>query len=189
MDFYDDPNNVNTYLSMSDGYDGKFLIEKLKEQLKAGSKVLELGMGPGKDQVMLRECYEAIGSDRSQVFLDLFKAEHGEKGLLLLDAVGIETELIFDCIYTNKVLQHLTTSDLEKSIQHQFERLNKGGIVLHSFWLGEGEEIYNGLRFVYYMEAPLIKVFEKKFEIIRVEQYTEDEENDSIYIIAKKVIR
>lgn len=188
MDFYDDPNNVNTYMSMAEGYDGRFLVEKLKEHLKEGSIVLELGMGPGKDQVILRECYEAIGSDRSQVFLDLFKSEHGDKGLLLLDAISIETVLMFDGIYSNKVLQHLTEKDLEKSIQRQYELVNEGGILLHSFWLGDGEENYDGLRFVYYTEAPLIKAFEKKFEILELKRYTEDEDNDSIYIIVKKVI-
>jgi len=186
MDFYDDPNNVQIYLDMADGYDGRFLVEKLKEHLAAESSVLELGMGPGKDQLMLRESFKATGSDRSHVFVDLFKAQYGGDHLLVLDAVDINTDASFDGLYSNKVLQHLSSEEFIKSIERQYDLLNEGGILIHSFWAGEGEAFYDGLRFVYYTEATLKKAFENKFEIIEMAHYKEEEAKDSIYIIAKK---
>ncbi len=49
MNYFDDPANVESYIKMADGYDGRALIGILQKHLPPGSTVLELGMGPGKD--------------------------------------------------------------------------------------------------------------------------------------------
>jgi hypothetical protein len=58
-------------------------------------------------------------------------------------------------------------------------------LLLHSFWHGDKEEIYKGLRFVYYTKEELINYFSEDFEIIEIETYKEMEDHDSIYIIVK----
>lgn len=189
MGFYDDPDNVKTYMSMAEGYEGQVLIDLLKKHLAEGASLLELGMGPGKDLDMLKEVYHVCGSDNSQVFLDLYRDQHPHADLLLLDAASLMTDRSFDGIYSNKVLHHLDHEGLGASIKEQAARLNDQGIIFHSFWYGDGQEDYDGLRFVYYKEEALKVLFNDLFEVLLVERYTEMDEGDSLYIIGKKRIK
>jgi 2-polyprenyl-3-methyl-5-hydroxy-6-metoxy-1,4-benzoquinol methylase len=59
-----------------------------------------------------------------------------------MDASKLETELAFDGIYSNKVLHHLNNEELKNSVKRQSEILNPKGIICHSFWKGEGSEIF-----------------------------------------------
>ncbi len=188
MGFYDDINNVKQYMSMAEGYDGRGLIKVLKENLHDSASVLELGMGPGKDFEILQESYKTTGSDYSQVFVDLYKEKNPNADVVQLDAVSLPIKKTFDGIYSNKVLQHLTVEDLKTSIQRQSQVLNEKGIIFHSFWYGDSEEDYDGLRFVYYTEEILKEIFGTSFQVILTSRYTEMEENDSVYIIGRKKV-
>jgi cyclopropane fatty-acyl-phospholipid synthase-like methyltransferase len=57
MGYFDERKNVDAYIQMAEGYDGRELITILKKRLPAGSTVLELGMGPGIDLDLLAESY------------------------------------------------------------------------------------------------------------------------------------
>ena len=105
--FFDVEKNVEEDIKMCDGMDGRALIDILKTHLSEGSNLLEIGMGPGTDLDILRESYRVTGSDSSQVFLDLYRKKKPDASLLLLDAISLNTESKFDCIYSNKVLHHL----------------------------------------------------------------------------------
>lgn len=186
MGFYDTKKGVEEYVEMAKGYDGKELIEVLKKYLAKGSTVLELGMGPGVDLEILGKDYKATGSDFSQVFLDRYKEKHPNADVLISDAVTLETDRRFDCIYSNKVLHHLTKEELGKSFQRQSGLLNKGGLAFHSFWYGDKEENMHGLLFVYYTEDTLKEFIGDKFEIVSMNRYEEMSENDSLYVLLKK---
>ena len=56
--FLDYEANVLIYEQLAEGYDGRELVNRLQRFLPAGSEVLELGMGPGKDLEMLRETFK-----------------------------------------------------------------------------------------------------------------------------------
>ncbi|NJO91540.1 MAG: methyltransferase domain-containing protein [Chloroflexia bacterium] len=184
-DYYQSKKHVMEYIDMAEGYDGKELIEILKKHLPQGSTVLELGMGPGKDLDILKKDFDATGSDNSDLFLDMYREKHPNADLIHLDAQKLVTNRKFDCIYSNKVLHHLSTKKLKKSIKKQKSLLNNEGLLLHSFWHGDKEEIYKGLRFVYYTKEELINYFSEDFEIIEIETYKEMEDNDSVYVIVK----
>ena len=186
MDFYDDEKNVQSYLEMAEGYDGAELIRILRNHLPVGSTVLELGMGPGKDLDILRQNYCVTGSDKSQVFLDLYRQKHSNADLLLLDAVSLQTDRQFDCIYSNKVLHHLDQTDLQQSWQRQKEILRPHGLAFHSFWYGEHTEEHEGMRFTYYTEAMLTNLIDSSWEILLMEQYAEIDPADSIYVLLRK---
>ena len=94
MDYFDKKKNVEEYIKMAEGYDGRELIETLKKHLQPGLKVLELGMGPGKDFDILKKNYEVTGSDKSRIFLERYKKKNKEADLLQLDAINIETGFI-----------------------------------------------------------------------------------------------
>lgn len=183
--FYENTKNVDDYIQMAEGYDGKEIIQKLDDFLSEKATVLELGMGPGVDLELLAKRYTATGSDLSQEFLNRYLKKAPNADLLLLDAIHLNTERTFDCIYSNKVLHHLTLTELEKSLLHQTLRLNDGGLICHSFWKGTEEMEIKGMYFKYHEQETLIDVFEMNYEVLLCEVYTELEENDSILVIAK----
>jgi len=184
MGFYDDEETANQYIAMAEGYDGRELIEVLRTHLSDGASVLEIGMGPGVDLKILKKYYPATGSDNSRFFLDRYRASDSDADLLCLDAVELDTARTFDCIYSNKVLHHLTNAELAKSVHKQGELLSDNGIVLHSFWRGTGIEEHQGLKFVYQTEESLRSIFGGVFKILDVVVYTEMEDDDSLYVLA-----
>ncbi len=186
MAYFDEKKNVLAYIEMSEGYVGEYIVNLLREYLPNGSSLLELGMGPGHDLDLLRKYYRAIGSDNSEHFLNYYLEKDPHADLLLLDAITLNVENRFDCIYSNKVLIHLTTDELKKSIERQSKLINKNGYLIHSFWRGEGNELIQGLFFQYYEKEELEALFNPYFEVVRLEYYKELEENDSILILLKK---
>ncbi len=186
MGYYDDVEKVKQYIDISKEYDGRALVDVLCKYLKKGSSLLEIGMGPGKDLDLLSDYYLVTGSDSSQVFIDYYRERKADVELLQLDAVSLDTNKTFDCIYSNKVLQHLTIDEHIESIKSQFKLLNSGGIIFHTFWYGRGEEEYGGLRFKYYDESMIESMYNEDYEILDICKYTEDELNDSMYLIARK---
>ena len=187
MTYFNDKKNVEDYIKMSKGFDGRELIDILRKFLPDGSKVLELGMGPGKDYEILEENFKVTGSDYSKVFVERYKKINNEADIIQLDAISIETDQRFDCIYTNKVLIHLTREELERSLQRQQKVLLENGLAFHTFWHGSKEdEEFHGLRFVYYTIDELKKIIEKYFEIIEIKKYKESKKDDSIYVIFKR---
>ena len=186
MGFFDTQKGVDEYLKMVEGFDGAELIKILEKVLPKTSSVLEIGMGPGKDLDILSKTYSVTGSDNSQIFLDRYKMQNQNADLLKLDAVTLPTERTFDCIYSNKVLHHLTTDNLKTSLKRQKEILNPNGILFHSFWKGDKTENMEGLLFVYYELDFLKRLFESDFEILELKIYTEDQKDDSIYAILRR---
>lgn len=186
MGFFDSEKGVEEYIKMAEGYDGAELIKILQTYLPEKSTVLELGMGPGKDLDILSKTFTVTGSDNSQVFLDKYKKENPEADLLKLDAVTLSTNRMFDCIYSNKVLHHLTREDLKKSIQRQSEIVNPNGIAFHSFWKGDKDENYDGLLFTKYQVEGLKEIIGNSFDILAMNVYTEMEKDDSIYVVLRK---
>ena len=186
MGFYDDEDNVETYVKMAEGYDGRELVAALRQLLPPGATVLELGMGPGKDLALLAETFTATGSDRSEIFLRRYRRDHPDADVLLLDAVTLETERCFDAIFSNKVLHHLSVDELRKSLHRQAARLNADGLLLHSFWYGEGTEEHHGLRFTYHTAESLTAVLGSVFEEVACVRYTEIDEGDSLYLLLRR---
>jgi cyclopropane fatty-acyl-phospholipid synthase-like methyltransferase len=186
MGFFDTEEGVQEYLEMAKGHDGRELIEKLSEYLRPGSTVLELGMGPGKDLELLSKRYEVTGSDNSKLFVEIYKKANPAADLLLLDAVTLDTDRRFDCIFSNKVLQHLERENLERSVPRQAEVLEDGGLLAHAMWFGNKIEDLGGLHFQYYEEADLEEIFEGFFDVVLMERYEELDPGDSIFVILKK---
>lgn len=174
---------------MTRGFDGAELIDLLHTYVPAGSTVLELGMGPGVDLDLLARTYVVTGSDYSQLFLDRYRDKHPEADLLLLDAVAPRVDRCFDCVYSNKVLHHLTRSEMRASLAAQSRLLNTDSVALHSFWWGDKEDEYmNGLRFVYYTEEALADaIADSGFATMELKRYTEMEPDDSIVVVLRKI--
>ena len=185
-EYYKTKESVAEYIRLAEDVNGGELIEKLKAFLQPKSTILEIGTGPGTDWNILNEGYEVIGSDNSKEFLSHLKSKHPAGRFLELDAATLNTDEKFDGLYSNKVMHHLKDNELTNSIKRQYELLNPNGIICHSFWKGEGSEIFKGLFVNYHSENGLRMFFEEYFEILLIDIYAEFEEADSLLLIGKK---
>ena len=79
-----------------------------------------------------------------------------------------------------------SSQELIKSIKRQHEILNADGIICHSFWKGEGSEVFKGLFVNYHSKTSITNFYQEHFEILYIEDYMEFEKGDSILLIAKK---
>ena len=185
MGFYDDEKTANQYIDMAQGYDGRELIDILVRHVPQSASILELGMGPGIDLEILKKHFQATGSDNSLFFLNRYRSSDPDADLIHLDAVELDTERTFDCIYSNKVLHHLTDKELANSLHRQKALLSDTGFIMHSFWRGTGDEEHCGLKFVYQTEDSLHLLIGEMFDIVDIAVYTEMEEDDSLYVLGK----
>lgn len=185
-DYYENAANVENYSKFTPAHDGALLVDMLSAWLPEGATVLELGMGPGKDFKLLSERYKVTGSDFSNAFLERYRAQDSAADLLQLDARTLETDRRFDGIFSNKVLIHLTPSELAESFVRQYEVLNDAGIVLHSFWYGEGEEQFGELTLRRHNEHDLRALLKGRFDILAIERHAKMKDGDSICVVARK---
>ncbi|MGQ7868096.1 class I SAM-dependent methyltransferase [Sunxiuqinia sp. sy24] len=184
--YYKTKESVEEYIRLAKDVNGGQLIRKLNDYLPQNSLLLEIGSGPGTDFQLLKKGYRVVGSDYSTEFLSRLISSNIKDEFLNLDAVTLKTDKKFDGIYSNKVLQHLTDEELRKSILRQVDLLNSNGIICHSFWKGEGEEVFKGLLVNSQTDESLRILFEDNFEILLLEEYNEFEDGDSLLLIGRK---
>ena len=185
-EYYKTKESAQEYIRLAKDVSGVQLIEKLKQLLPPKSSLLEIGSGPGTDWNILNQTYNAVGSDNSLEFLKHLNTENPNGLFLELDAISLNTDKYFDAIYSNKVLHHLKDDELADSVKRQYEILNANGIICHSFWKGEGSEVFKGLFVNSHTETNLNSIFKKFFDIISIENYMEFEANDSLLLLAMK---
>ncbi|MGD1890371.1 MAG: class I SAM-dependent methyltransferase [Cyclobacteriaceae bacterium] len=186
MDYYKTKDSVEEYIRLAKDVNGSQLIEKLKKFLPGSSTLLEIGSGPGTDWKILNRDYEVVGSDNSQEFLSHLTSNNPAGTFLELDAITLNTDDRFDGIYSNKVLHHLKDDELINSLKRQYDILNPQGIICHSFWKGDGSEVFKGLFVNYHSEKVLREFCEDFFEISMIESYNEFEPEDSLLLIGRK---
>ena len=188
MSYFQKRENVDLYTGMMLGYDNSFVISEVEKTLTPNSSLLELGMGIGIDLVSLSKKYRVVGSDYSQLFVDDFKLKT-DLEVIVLDAIKMDIERKFDCIYSNKVLQHLSKEDFIISLNNQYKHLNENGIIFMTLWNGTHREEFEfdgQLRFVYYNGATIEKIIPKELKIEDIVPYSEFESNDSMIIILRR---
>jgi cyclopropane fatty-acyl-phospholipid synthase-like methyltransferase len=184
--YYEDQTNVSQYIQFTPAHDGALLVDEFSKNVAKGASVLEIGMGPGKDYKALSQQFSVTGSDRSKLFLELYREKDSAADLLHLDARTLDTDRTFDAIFSNKALIHLTPEELQQSFNRQYEVLNDNGLIMHSFWCGEGEYVMKDITLVYNNEKNLRSMLEGSFDIIALEQHAKMTDGDSIYVIARK---
>ncbi|MFW2441000.1 MAG: class I SAM-dependent methyltransferase [Arenicellales bacterium] len=185
MEFYNDPVKVDEYEKMCDEYDGSDLYKVLERHLVDNSTLLEIGSGPGNDINYFQKRYTVTGSDLSDEFLLRGSKKYSNVPFINLDAVSIKIDKVLDCVFSNKVLHHLSQDDLIKSFKRQQKVIVRNGIFAHTFWLGDKEFTMEGMLFVFHNRENLINLVSEYFTILEAYDYKEFEEGDSIFIVAK----
>jgi len=183
---YEDEDFVRKYTRFTPAHDGALLIDVLTERLPPNATVLELGMGPGKDFRQLSRHFRVTGSDFSHLFLDLYRRQDSAADLLHLDARTLDTDRTFDAIFSNKALIHMSADELQQSFDRQHAVLNANGLMLHSFWYGEGVDDFNEVTIAYRNEADLTRMLAARFDILALERHAKMADGDSIYVLARK---
>ena len=184
MNFYNDPEKVDEYEKMCAEYNGAELYSVLEKHLTEGTTLLELGSGPGNDIDYLRKRFDVTGSDLSDEFLSRCMSKYKSVPFLKLDAVSIDTNEMYDCMFSNKVLHHLKRGELEESLKRQKKVIKPNGLFAHTFWLGDKEFTMEDMLFVFYDKKVLLEMVSKHFTIRETFIYKEFEDNDSIFIVA-----
>lgn len=184
--YYHTSKSVEEYISLAKDVNSSNIISKLKHVLPKGSTVLELGSGPGTDYELLTEDYVVTGSDYSLEFLKRLQNKYPTGNFIHFNAANFSLKTSYDALYANKVLQHLTNTELEYFIKKQVEILNEKGIVCLTFWSGDGEENFKGMFVNYHQKENLQALFSPYFNILSLETYKEFETDDSIVLIAQK---
>lgn len=171
-----------------ENFDNSTVMQMLRDCLPYGSTILELGMGTGIDFLEMSNNYVVTGSDFSPIFVADFKEAHPKLEVYELDATDFSLDKKFDCIYSNKVLYHLSAKEFEHSLQLQTEHLNPHGIIFMTMWYGTyREELFeDDLRFTYYTESDIAIRIPKTLSLEKIQRYTEMEPNDSLAIILRK---
>ncbi len=188
MDYFKNSNNVDKYLEMVANYDASFIVNEVLRFLPKGSTLLELGIGSGKDLELLAQSYTVVGSDYSQFFVDKFNEKQTGIKVMLLDAIKMEINLTFDCIYSNKVLHHLTREEFKISLYNQARCLNQNGIIFMTLWRGEYKEellCEQTYRATYYLVNDIEEIVSDYYKIISIQTYEEFETDDSMMIVLK----
>lgn len=185
-EYYKTKESVEEYIKLAQDVNGGKLINKLREFLPENSSLLEIGSGPGTDWKILNGTYKVTGSDNSTEFLKHLSLKNPNGDFIELDASTLNVDKKFGGIYSNKVLHHLSDNELVESIKRQSEILNPNGIICHSFWKGEGDEVFKGLFVNYFNETNLKKFFADYFELLVLTDYAEFEKGDSLLLIARK---
>ncbi|MDA0992179.1 MAG: class I SAM-dependent methyltransferase [Proteobacteria bacterium] len=185
MGFYDNPDSVDKYEKMCEGYDGTQIFDVLARHLGPGQSLLEIGCGPGNDIASLKGPYDVVGSDNSEEFLKRCREKHPDVEFVHLDAISLDIQRRFDCVYSNKVLHHLSIEDLILSFKRQSVVIAEDGLFAHTFWIGDQEFEESGLYFKFHNRDELLALIGEYFEIVHVLDYKEFDDDDSLFVVAK----
>ena len=185
MGLYDNASSVDEYERMCEGYDGSALYGLLGRHLDPGKTLLELGSGPCNDLSVLKQRYAVTASDTSDEFLRRGRSVHSDVRFTFADAKRLDIEGRFDCIYSNKVLHHLTIEELIVSFKRQKEVIADEGLFAHSFWIGDQEFERDGQYFLFHDRDFLLGLIADYFRVVEHLDYEEFEAGDSIFVIAQ----
>ena len=184
MVYFDDENNVRNYEQMAEAPGGALLVSVLQEHLPMGRRVLEIGMGPGRDlDRLLSAGYVAAGSDHAVLFLDRYRARGGKGECLVLDAETLATDRLFDAVFSNKVLHHLHAEQLVESLGRQSDLVGPGGLLLHSFWRGDRTETHHGLLFTYWELETIEGLLPVSLTVRSAGRYGDIWDEDSFWVL------
>jgi SAM-dependent methyltransferase len=141
------------------------LLDALVERLSAGSRVLEVGSGPGVEAQYLEDRGLTVErTDATPAFVELLQ-QRGHRARLL-DVRTDELGGPYDAVLANAVLLHLDRDDAERALASCHTATRNGGLLALTLKEGDGEswssaKLGRPRWFVYWREAALRDVLER----------------------------
>jgi 2-polyprenyl-3-methyl-5-hydroxy-6-metoxy-1,4-benzoquinol methylase len=147
-----DQTNKETYDRIAEIYYTKhFNSETLRsqmddfiERLKPGSRILDLGCGPGQcSKYFAERGFDVTGIDFSEKFLEIARENVPDVEFIQADILEhpFEQER-YDAVWANAVLLHFTTEEVTELLSRIQEALSSKGVFYASFMEGSGERLF-----------------------------------------------
>ncbi|MGL4759881.1 MAG: methyltransferase domain-containing protein [Sarcina sp.] len=184
MNCFNNRETVEKFLKGHKNYDGRIALI-LRSYLKKGASVLNIGLNNGKDFEVLKQTYDTVAIDGSEFFIDIYKENNKGSEVYQLNDIKLDISKKFDCIFSNKLINHFTVDELTESLKNQANLLEAGGKAFHFYCDGEGEILLGGVTLNMYDEKILREVVPSEFEIVKFSKYLLD--NRFSYVLLKKI--
>jgi Methylase involved in ubiquinone/menaquinone biosynthesis len=118
-------------------------LEMLKDYVKEGEKVLDIGCGNGRlFQILKDKNIEYTGIDFSKNLIELAKKKYPEGNFLVANALNLPfKENTFDKVFLIAVLHHIPSKELRSQVLKEAKRVLKPqGLLILTVWnLGKKE--------------------------------------------------
>lgn len=159
-DFYEI--NARAYFERTNRVDPAPILEPLLRHLNAGSTILDIGCGSGRDLKWLKSRgFTPSGLERSPS-LAVLASEHSDCPVAIADLFEYNPPIHYDCVLLIGTLVHLGKSDFQKALGKIIRMLKSGGIMYLSMkaW-GGSEKSEDGRVFHLWSDSELRREFSR----------------------------
>jgi SAM-dependent methyltransferase len=134
--------------------------------------ILDLGCGPGRDLVALRELgHEAVGLDGTERFVVMAR-EHSGCEVLHQDFLELDLPRHrFNGVFANASLFHVPSQELPQVLRKVWESLDEEGILFSSNPHGPNREGWSGDRYCCYLDLDTYRRFMTGAGFVELEHY------------------
>ncbi|MFA5303559.1 MAG: class I SAM-dependent methyltransferase [Candidatus Nanoarchaeia archaeon] len=191
---------IQTYGKYSDSYEKKWGnykgLEKIADSFISylkGSRVIDIGCGPGRDSKYFSDKnLDVTGVDLTDNFLKIAKSKVPKADFLKMDMRQLSfNDESFEGVWCNGAFLHIPKYENSATLKEFYRVLKPEGVMYLSVKIGEGEQIvkkdyWKGRKlFIYYSQEEIIGLLKNTgFEIINT--IIRNQEEDWINIIARK---
>jgi 2-polyprenyl-3-methyl-5-hydroxy-6-metoxy-1,4-benzoquinol methylase len=167
-------------------------LDNFTELLPEGGSILDLGCGSGRDSAyFIEHGFDVTAMDASEEMCSLASIHIGQD-VLQLTFSEMDFEEVFDGIWANESLLHVSSGEIEGILEKVIQGLKTDGILFMSFQYGDFEGERDGRHFTDYRTKTLKELIIKfsNLELIEIKKYDEmsrDKETEWIYVLARKI--
>lgn len=146
--------HADRYSEITRNADMSDIYQHFEENLKPGSRILDLGCGSGRDsKYFLDKGYKVVSLDASEAMCRKTQELTGKAAVhMRIEDMNYENE--FDAVWACASLLHVAKSDMHKILEKAMKALRVGGVLYASWKYGKSERTWDdGRTFANYTEA------------------------------------
>lgn len=181
LSFYNE--KANSYAAGTYPLDMSHILTPFLERLPKGGKVLEVGVGSGRDaKFMIERGYQVTGIEGSSALAEI--ARHN-LGIPIHEIRFFEEHSFlgeFDGLWSNATFHHVLPEGLSILIRHWAKALKKDGVIYTSFIYGDGVDVFEGRIFTKFTEDSFKKFASEnlpEFQIVSLDVTVDRYRNQS----------
>lgn len=148
------------------------LTQTLKTNIQHGSRILDIGCGPGIYMDLLKDNYQVSGIDVSEEMLVAASRILPKNELYKGNFLNAEFKENFDAIYSISVLEYVPVSQISRFFEKCSELLNKDGILFIQYphALKRSDLYYPDRNYINYSPLQIEKIAQKFFSVLEHKQ-------------------